>query len=146
MQKRHKIAAALGAAGLGIGAFRGGTASASIPDSNGTIHACRDGAGNLRVIDSASESCLTGETSVDWAASFNPTTYVVQDSGNPGGYRTEIEDCNSGDILLSAQMTGTVNGGDSPVPTYRYDAQSRPKGASWYVGYQASWSLICLDL
>ncbi|MFZ0043821.1 MAG: hypothetical protein WAK93_21100, partial [Solirubrobacteraceae bacterium] len=47
----------------------GGVAWATIPDSSGTIHACRDtSSGALRVIDpSAGGACSTGkEVELDW--------------------------------------------------------------------------------
>jgi hypothetical protein len=44
-----------------------GLGYASIPDSNGVIHACYDKAGTLRVIDSPAQSCSAKETPLDWS-------------------------------------------------------------------------------
>jgi hypothetical protein len=44
-----------------------GAAWATIPDSNGVIHACFDSkSGALRVLDAPSHSCTKFETSIDW--------------------------------------------------------------------------------
>ncbi len=55
--------------GLGAGAvlaLAAGIAYATIPDSNGTIHACyKNGNGALRAIDTASSSCNANETAID---------------------------------------------------------------------------------
>jgi hypothetical protein len=46
----------------------GGVAYAAIPDSGGVIHGCyKTSDGKLRVIDSASESCVSGETALNWS-------------------------------------------------------------------------------
>jgi len=45
----------------------GGVAFASIPDGSGVIHGCYKPAdGKLRVIDSATDSCASGETALTW--------------------------------------------------------------------------------
>jgi hypothetical protein len=52
------------------GVAAGGTAIAyaSIPDGSGTIHGCyKTTGGDLRVIDSASSTCKTSETALDWS-------------------------------------------------------------------------------
>ena len=61
----------LALAGLVTGVVMvGGTAfaaSSSIPDKTGTIHACYDGGGNLKVIDTAvTSSCPKGYSSLNW--------------------------------------------------------------------------------
>lgn len=50
-----------------------GVAYATIPDSNGTIHACyaRSG-GSLRVIDASVTNCKSTETSLDWNVQGQP--------------------------------------------------------------------------
>lgn len=55
--------------GLVTGAviFAGGVAVASIPDGSGVIHSCyKNSTGSLKVIDSASQSCASGETALTW--------------------------------------------------------------------------------
>lgn len=55
---------------LGGLALAGGIAYATIPDSSGIIHGCRNnGSGALRVIDSASQSCTSAETPLNWVQS-----------------------------------------------------------------------------
>jgi len=45
----------------------GGIAYASIPDSNGVIHGCyKNSTGMLKVIDSSSQTCVSGETALNW--------------------------------------------------------------------------------
>jgi len=45
-----------------------GISWASIPDSSGEIHACyRKAVGSIRVIDSPSQSCTSGETRLNWS-------------------------------------------------------------------------------
>ncbi len=64
-------------AGLVVGGLATGIASASIPASNGVIHACysttRNPVGRLRVIDTdAGQSCTAGEVALTWNQSaFN---------------------------------------------------------------------------
>lgn len=46
-----------------------GIGYAAIPSSNGTIHGCYTGGGDLRVIDAeAGQTCKTRETALSWAA------------------------------------------------------------------------------
>jgi hypothetical protein len=53
---------------LGVLAGIGAVAHAAIPDSNGVIHGCYGKDGKLIVIDSATEQCKSGETTLDWSA------------------------------------------------------------------------------
>ncbi len=63
------IAAGLAVAvsGLALGAVL-----ASIPAADGTITACLDSAGNLRVIDAADSSCKRNETTLTWNQAGSP--------------------------------------------------------------------------
>lgn len=66
------LVAALGAAG--------GVAYSSIPDAQGVIHSCFDDmTGALRVIDSPSDTCRTGQTALDWNQQGEPGL-----NGHPG--------------------------------------------------------------
>lgn len=58
----------LAAGGLAVAlVVGGGTAFASIPDSQGIIHGCYDSGGNLKVIDTAvTASCPRGYSELDW--------------------------------------------------------------------------------
>jgi hypothetical protein len=61
-----KIAGVL-AMGLVLGAFGMRVVSASIPDSSGSIHGCRNSLTTmLRVIDDSSQSCGSDETALNW--------------------------------------------------------------------------------
>jgi hypothetical protein len=62
--KRPATVAAL----VALLAVLGGVAYATIPDSGGVIHGCyKNENGQLRVIDSATDSCLSSETAIDWS-------------------------------------------------------------------------------
>lgn len=53
---------------LGVLFATAGVALASIPDGSGVIHGCYKTAdGKLRVIDSATETCDSGETALNWS-------------------------------------------------------------------------------
>ena len=59
-----KVGMASVVAGLTLG---GGLAWASIPDASGVIHGCyKNGSGDLRVVDLATSSCKSNETSLLW--------------------------------------------------------------------------------
>src|SRR5258705_2792277 len=54
--------------GVGVSALAGGIAYASIPDSNGTIHACLlPGLGQVRLIDPSHDQCKPNETPISWS-------------------------------------------------------------------------------
>lgn len=135
MQLRTKIAAVLGAAGLGVGAFFVGTSSASIPDTTGEIHGCYDAKGNTRIIDSASESCLTGETGVNWPSQVNLDTYMVTNSTNTSGSNIS-SDCTSGDLLLAAwgSKSGSPNQEAHPK-SFQTNGSGQPTGVTWDTGW-----------
>jgi hypothetical protein len=73
MKRSLSIISGLAALGLS-----GGIAYATIPGSNGVIHACYKASGQLRVIDSG--SCGSGETALTWNQSGPPGP-----PGPPGG-------------------------------------------------------------
>jgi hypothetical protein len=63
----------------------GGVAYATIPDSNGTIHACyRKGSGNLRVVESATE-CHSSESALAWNQEGRPETGSAKLRSNRAG-------------------------------------------------------------
>ena len=65
-QKYGKYLATL-IVGLVVGGFTMQMASASVPDASGTIHGCRNNLTTmLRVIDSASQSCGSDESGLNW--------------------------------------------------------------------------------
>jgi hypothetical protein len=48
-------------------AAAGTVAYASIPDTGGVIHGCyKNGSGDLRVVDSSTDSCKSSEIGLDW--------------------------------------------------------------------------------
>jgi hypothetical protein len=54
--------------GIGALALAGGIAYASIPDSNGTIHAClQQTQGQVRIIDPAQQQCRSNEVAISWS-------------------------------------------------------------------------------
>lgn len=55
------------AAAAAIALVGGGVAYASIPDGSGVIHGCIKSNSMLKVIDSASETCASGETPLTWS-------------------------------------------------------------------------------
>lgn len=64
----------------------GGVAVASIPDGSGTIHGCyKNSSGMLKVIDSGTQSCASGETPIAWSQTGPPgATGATGPQGNPG--------------------------------------------------------------
>jgi hypothetical protein len=81
MRKRLVIIAAAIAAGTSLVA---GVAYGSIPGPDGVIHACRDGSGNIKVIDSGA-TCPKGWTSVDWNQTGPQGPQGVQGEPGPTG-------------------------------------------------------------
>jgi hypothetical protein len=67
---RRLLLAVLAAIGLAVVGTVG--AVATIPDASGTIHACYDKKGGLRVIDSATATCDKKETALNWSQSGAP--------------------------------------------------------------------------
>jgi Phage Tail Collar Domain len=75
----------------------GGVASATIPGANGSIHACHNAHGALRVIDStAGGKCQSGEEAVNWnsGAAFGHHTGAAN--------ATNGAECTLGQVLLTA--------------------------------------------
>jgi hypothetical protein len=63
------------AAGVAIGSVASAVVLAAIPDTDGTIHACRlNTTGTVRIIDSDSETCNGTETGINWEQSNPPET------------------------------------------------------------------------
>lgn len=140
MKKVVKIAAIVGGSGLLAGTFFLGTSSASIPDADGKVYACYDGKGNTRIIDKASENCLTGETQVTWPGSVSVSTYVKNVSTSAGSPNA---DCDSGDLLMT--MAGTSSG--TPIAwnvgSFRTNGSGHAIGVSFAA--TASVDLVCLN-
>jgi uncharacterized protein YjbI with pentapeptide repeats len=82
LQKRGK-SAALVVSGLAIGVSGSAMVMAAIPDADNNIHACytpNAGGSNVRIIDSASQTCNEGETPIRWAQG-GPTSVLVNTPG-----------------------------------------------------------------
>lgn len=81
------------------------SAFASIPDSSGVVHLCYDGVGNVRVIDSSTSSCLTGETELDIPTASGDSIVTSSDTLSPGitGTTEQIVElaCPSGDTAVN---------------------------------------------
>lgn len=73
---------------IGIVLVVGGTAWASIPDSNGVIHGCRKNVdGSVRVVDTdAGQTCPNGYTALNWGQVTN-TTVVTSSQGSGMEYQ-----------------------------------------------------------
>lgn len=101
---------------VGVGGVLVGTivsevaiASAAVPDTGGTIHGCRNNLlGLLRVVDSASQSCNSGETSLNW------------DQNGVKGYAringTSLDTAHSRNI--TNVTTNSIEGDDESFSTY----------------------------
>jgi hypothetical protein len=53
--------------GMAALALAGGIAYAAIPDAGGTIHACLNNQGQVRIIDTAQQQCKANETAISWS-------------------------------------------------------------------------------
>jgi hypothetical protein len=60
-----------------------GFARASIPDSNGVLHACLAKSGSIRIIDDSLETCRSQETAISWNTT-GPSNAFVKVSGTIG--------------------------------------------------------------
>ena len=67
-------------------AAAGTVAYASIPDAGGVIHGCyKNGSGDLRVVDSSTDSCKSSEIGLDWNQQGVPGTQGPQGPQGPEG-------------------------------------------------------------
>jgi hypothetical protein len=74
------------AAIVGVGVAVGGIAYASIPDGSGVIHGCYLTArGTLRVIDTATQNCASGETPLSWKQTGSQGQQGPTGPGGPQG-------------------------------------------------------------
>lgn len=89
--RRRKVGIA---AALAVLVVAGGVAFGAIPDNAGVIHGCYSAStGALRVIDSASQTCASGETALNWnqqginwrGAWSSATAYATGDGVSSGG-------------------------------------------------------------
>lgn len=97
-----------------VGGVAGGIAYASIPDSNGVIHGCyQKKKGDLRVIDSASQSCGSKESPLTWSQTgppgFSVEVFAASGEGvdidQPDGQMiAELNDLPAGKYLVSAKL------------------------------------------
>jgi hypothetical protein len=113
MRRRLVFFAPVVAVGL---ALAGGIAYATIPDSSGIIHGCRNNAsGLLRAIDSPSQSCTSGESQLDWVQAtafdafigpFNGVGGNIEITSTSFGTPTHVLTLNlpAGAFVLSAQV------------------------------------------
>ena len=71
---------------IALGALAGGVASATIPDSGGTIRGCYlNKVGTLRVIDTATQQCSPLETPIQWNVQGQPGAAGPQGPAGPQG-------------------------------------------------------------
>ena len=112
-KKTMPVLVALATAVLGVG-----VATATIPDSSGTIHGCyKQSNGNLSVIDTGTGgTCKTSETAVTWSqkgVQGIPGPQGVQGQQGPQG--TAGPDGVDDYTIVSAQGTTTAEFGDAFV-------------------------------
>jgi hypothetical protein len=98
-----------------------GVAAASIPDSDGIVHGCRNNrTGVLRVVDSASQQCTSKESPLNWNQ-----TGPVGPAGPSDGYFTRV-----GTVRQSFSTTdySTVGSLNLPAGSYVVWAKARVSG------------------
>lgn len=119
MNRNQKLAVGTAAAVAliaGVATPSAMAASSSVPSSDGTIHGCYDGAGNVRIIDADNGSCLAGETPVSWPSEQSAPTYedyqVTTKTDTPsrvyggfGYWYTETVSCPSGYSVVGGGAT-----------------------------------------
>jgi hypothetical protein len=91
----------------------GSVVLASIPDSNGVIHGCVSKSGQLRVIDSATETCKKNESPIAWTAQpgEGPATSDPSVFDADGAYVGSLdpgENLNDNDRVTIRLSTGEV--------------------------------------
>jgi hypothetical protein len=75
---------------IAFAAIGGGVAFASIPDSAGVIHGCRNGAsGLLRVIDDGTGRCTPEETALNWSG-WVPETQICASPADRGAASASV--------------------------------------------------------
>lgn len=150
----RKFVAAVVVAAVGITV---GVAWSSIPDGSGVIHSCykTSGAykGQVRIIDSGSESCETAETALNWqSGGITSVSVVTATSGTFSGNTSNGVEatCSSGTLIGGGFDLLTGNSNFWHVTTSRIDPGDP---TSWDVeghyGDSSSWSLkayaICAE-
>jgi hypothetical protein len=147
MRRRHKFAVVGSTLAL-VAAVATVTAVASVPDSSGVIHGCRNTTtGDMRVIDDATSSCYSYESPLNWNAGGGLSTYVLSDSNAGSGLMNVVANCTAGDLLLSAYTNATDSNSAPVTPAFQRDASNQPTGATWSgVRKPNSWTIICADM
>ena len=117
----------------------GGVAYATIPDSGGVIHGCYKVNGDLRVIDSPSQSCAMNETALTWSQ--------TGPQGPPGisGYEIVSNTMNlevgEQNLQVPCPAGKNATGGGFHLSNAGQNEQvihSYPGSSSWTVGVNAS--------
>lgn len=119
-------------ASCGIGIVAGDLAFASVPDSNGIIHACyTTSSGALRIIDPGNGgSCYEYETSLTWS-SDGPKAFTgtATTTGN-GDYGTLSETCPDGGVPTELWIDGSNPLSISGSGNQGYESLIYPNGDS----------------
>jgi hypothetical protein len=108
---------------IGIGVAVAGIAYASIPDANGVIHGCYLNArGTLRVIDTATQNCTSGETPLSWKQTGSQGQQGPTGPGGPQGATGPTgpqgdSGANGPDVFFAAGRTEGLPGGDGTYYT-----------------------------
>ena len=87
----------------GLACLAAGAAFATIPDSNGVIHACYKNGGQLRVIDPDSASCGSNETALSWNVQGPPGP-----PGPPGATGLEVIEAESATSSETLQIATAI--------------------------------------
>lgn len=116
----------------------GSAAVASIPDGSGVIHGCRKNSdGTLRVIDSATQSCASGWTALNWSqtgpqgpAGFAGYEVVSASLGAPVEVAAGLWVAGPVDAVCSAGKV-ILGGGVQTGSVEARVADSWPNGNAW---------------
>lgn len=141
-------------------AMLGGVAYASIPDDDGVIHGCyKTSDGKLRVIDSATQTCASGETSLTWSQTGPQGPTGATGAAGPAGGQGYAILTEHVDLQPSAAVQGIsmgapigkviVSGGfifdnvsaDNPPPKLVFAYVSPDAGP--YPGSVYAWGVLC---
>jgi hypothetical protein len=113
------------------GAFAGGIAFATIPDSQGVIHACFGPDGSLRVIDDSTAQCRPNEKTLTWsqgAGGISGYVSLVSELQPVGSHSIEEGslDCPEGLNVLSGGARDQFTSGALDLTALTFAPVDRP--------------------
>jgi len=150
MKKLHILIAA-----LAVAVVAGGVGYAAIPSADGTISACKDSTGALKVIDAeAGETCRAGQELLTWnqgAAHVlsNPISALASSAFNSTDKKVVMATCPDGTRAMSGGGWAAYpyGNGEQLMPGVGISL-SRSEGNGWSVAAQEmvptteSWTLV----